>query len=83
MPTLADIYSAIDSAKRRAGDFLSNPGTSLEQMLGYAKKYGIELKYFDYTGIDVKDVGDMMPTEIVRGIENARDRVWGKAAYGA
>ena len=36
MPTLADIYSAIDSAKRRAGDFLSNPGTSLEQMLGYA-----------------------------------------------
>lgn len=36
MPTLADIYSAIDAAKRRAGDFLSNPGTSLEQMLGYA-----------------------------------------------
>lgn len=36
MPTLADIYSAIDTAKRRASDFLQNPGTSLEQMLGYA-----------------------------------------------
>ena len=36
MPTLADIYSAIDTAKRRASDFLQNPGTSLEQMVGYA-----------------------------------------------
>jgi hypothetical protein len=36
MPTLADIYSAIDSAKRRASDFIQNPGTSLDQMLGYA-----------------------------------------------
>jgi hypothetical protein len=36
MPTLADIYSAIDSAKRRASDFVQNPGTSLEQMVNYA-----------------------------------------------
>lgn len=36
MPTLADIYSAIDSAKRRASDFVQNPGTSLQQMLGNA-----------------------------------------------
>lgn len=54
-----------------------------EQMLGYAKRYGIELKFFDYTGIDVKDIGDMLPNEVTRGIENAKDRVWGKAAYGA
>ncbi len=33
MPTLADIYSAIDSAKRKGGDFIRNPGTSLQQML--------------------------------------------------
>jgi GNAT superfamily N-acetyltransferase len=36
MPTLADIYSAINTAKRKASDFVQNPGTSLEQMLGDA-----------------------------------------------
>jgi len=36
MPTLADIYSAIESAKRRGSDFVSNPMTSLQQMLGSA-----------------------------------------------
>ena len=36
MPTLADIYSAIDSAKRRGTDVIRNPGESLQQMLGYA-----------------------------------------------
>jgi hypothetical protein len=36
MPTLADIYSAIDSAKRKGSDFVRNPGASLQQMLGYA-----------------------------------------------
>jgi hypothetical protein len=36
MPTLAEIYSAIDSAKRRGSDFVRNPGASLQQMLGYA-----------------------------------------------
>jgi hypothetical protein len=36
MPTLAEIYSAIDSAKRRGMDFVQNPGTSLQQMLGNA-----------------------------------------------
>lgn len=54
-----------------------------EQMLGYARKYGIELKFFNYDGIDVKDVGDMTVEEIYRGLATARDRVWGKAAYGS
>ncbi len=36
MPTLADIYSAINTAKRRGTDFIQNPGTSLAQMLGNA-----------------------------------------------
>lgn len=52
-----------------------------EQVLGFARKYGIELKFFNYAGIDVKDVGDMTVDEIRRGIETAKDRVWGKAAY--
>jgi hypothetical protein len=36
MPTLADIYSAINTAKRKALDFVQNPGTSLQQMVGNA-----------------------------------------------
>jgi hypothetical protein len=35
MPTLADIYSTIDSAKRRGADVIRNPGTSLQQMIGF------------------------------------------------
>ena len=36
MPTLADIYSAINTAKRKGADFVQNPVTSLQQMLGNA-----------------------------------------------
>ena len=36
MPTLADIYSAADSFKRRLADAAMNPSGSLQQMLGYA-----------------------------------------------
>ena len=36
MPSIADIYSYIDSLKRRGNDFIQNPGTSLQQMVGYA-----------------------------------------------
>jgi hypothetical protein len=36
MPTLADIYSAINTAKRKGTDFIQNPGSSLAQMAGFA-----------------------------------------------
>jgi len=36
MPSLADIYSAINTAKRKGADFVHNPGTSLQQMMGNA-----------------------------------------------
>ena len=52
-----------------------------ELMRGFARKYGIELSYFNYTGIDVKDPGDMTEKEIKRGIETAKDMIYGKAAY--
>jgi hypothetical protein len=35
MPTLADIYSAADSFKRRLADTMANPATSFQQMVGY------------------------------------------------
>jgi DNA primase len=52
-----------------------------DQILVFAKKYGMELSYFNYKGIDVKDVGDMTESQIHFGIENARDMIYGKAAY--
>lgn len=36
MPTLADLFSLIESQKRKASDFISNPSDSLMQMLGNA-----------------------------------------------
>lgn len=35
IPTLANIYSAIDSAKRKGSDFVRNPVDSLQQIFGY------------------------------------------------
>jgi hypothetical protein len=55
--------------------------TANEQMRGFSRKYGMELSYFNYTGIDVKDVGDMTESEIAKGIETARTSILGKAAY--
>jgi hypothetical protein len=37
--------------------------------------------FFNYNGIDVKDVGDMTEVEIVRGLETAKHMLHGKAAY--
>jgi hypothetical protein len=55
--------------------------TANEQMRGFSRKYGMELSYFNYTGIDVKDVGDMTESEIEKGIQTARTSILGKAAY--
>lgn len=43
MPTLADIYSAINTAKRKGSDFVQNPGASLQQMVGLANDRAGEL----------------------------------------
>jgi hypothetical protein len=55
--------------------------TANEQMRGFSRKYGMELSYFNYTGIEVKDVGDMTESEIEKGIQTARTSILGKAAY--
>ena len=52
-----------------------------EQILGFSKKYGMELSYFNYQGIDMKDVGDMTEEQINFGISNSKDMIYGKAAY--
>jgi DNA primase len=52
-----------------------------ESMRPYARKYGLNLFFFDYSGIDVKDPGDMGVNEIHKGIENAKSYILGKEAY--
>lgn len=55
--------------------------TANEQIRVMARKYGIDLYYFNYRGIDVKDVGDMTEAEIEHGIKTAKTSILGKAAY--
>ena len=52
MPSLADIYSAINTAQRRGGDFIRNPGTSLQQMLGNANDRARALNEQDRAATD-------------------------------
>jgi DNA primase len=52
-----------------------------EEMRGHARKYGIELSYFNYAGVDVKDVGDMIEDQIHYGVSKAKDMIYGKEAY--
>jgi hypothetical protein len=52
MPSLADIYSAINTAKRKGSDFVQNPGTSLQQMLGNANDRARALNEQDRAATD-------------------------------
>jgi hypothetical protein len=52
MPSLADIYSAINTAKRKGADFVQNPGTSLQQMLGNANDRARALNEQDRAATD-------------------------------
>ena len=57
MPTLADIYSAIDSAKRRGSDFIQNPGASLQQMAGYGMDRANAAKDALYQATEEEGIG--------------------------
>jgi hypothetical protein len=57
MPTIADIYSAIDSAKRKGADFVRNPGASLEQMLGSANDRARNLNELTYQATEEEGMG--------------------------
>lgn len=56
MPTLADIYSAADSFKRRLSDAAMNPGASLQQMLGYANDRARALNEMTSAAAQEKDL---------------------------
>ena len=57
MPTIADIYSAIDSAKRKGADFVRNPGASLQQMLGSANDRARNLNELTYQATEEEGMG--------------------------
>ena len=52
-----------------------------ESMRPFARKYGLDLSFFNYQGLDAKDPGDMTINQIYQGIENAKHMVYGKEAY--
>lgn len=53
---------------------------SSKAMLEWSVRLGFEVRFFDYTGIEVKDIGGMSKAEIVQGIENAKHSIYGKKA---
>jgi DNA primase len=50
------------------------------QMLKLAKEKGFEVWFFNYKGVDVKDVGAMSKSEVVQGLETARHSLHGEKA---
>lgn len=62
---------AIDKAGKKASD----------EMRKFARKYGINLFFFNYGGSGKKDPGDMTDEEILWGIANAKSSVLGELAY--
>ena len=72
----------IRRAKRVIAAFDNDPAgkKACEQIRDYARKYGFDLLFFNYKGIDVKDVGDMTPSEISLGLETAKHSLHGLKA---
>ena len=56
MPTLADLYSAIGTAKRKASDFVQNPMMSLGQMVGNANDRARVLNEMTAAAAEEKDL---------------------------
>jgi hypothetical protein len=61
----------VDAAGKKACD----------QMRDWARKYGINLFYFNYGTTGKKDPGDLTDEEIAWGIENAKSAILGEQAY--
>jgi 5S rRNA maturation endonuclease (ribonuclease M5) len=61
---------------------LDNAGKKAsEEMCDYARKYGLNLFFFNYGDSNKKDPGDLTNEEILWGIENAKSYILGEQAY--
>jgi len=64
-----------------------NPNTddagrkACESLIVSARKYGIEVKFFNYNGLPAKDPGEMTAEDIHFGLDNAKDMIYGEGAY--
>ena len=52
-----------------------------KEMLGWGRKYGLNLYFFNYGSSSKKDPGDMTDDELVWGFENAQTALLGERAY--
>jgi hypothetical protein len=52
-----------------------------DEIRKFARKYGLNLHFFNYGGSSKKDPGDMTDEEIAWGIENAKTALLGEQAY--
>jgi hypothetical protein len=62
---------SIDAAGRKAS----------KEFLDMARKYGIELKFFNYNGEKGKDPGELSVEAITLGLKTAKDMIYGERAY--
>jgi hypothetical protein len=61
----------VDKAGKKASD----------EMLEFARKYGLNLSFFNYGDTGKKDPGDLTDDEIVWGVNNAKTALLGEKAY--
>lgn len=61
----------LDKAGKKASD----------EMRFYARKYGLNLFFFNYGDTNKKDPGDLTDEEIRWGVENAKSYILGESAY--
>jgi DNA primase len=61
----------VDKAGRKASD----------EMRKFARKYGLNLFFFNYGDTGAKDPGDLTDEQIAWGITNAKSSVLGELAY--
>lgn len=74
--SVGQVIAAFDNAKvDPAGKKAS------AEMLKLARKYGMNLKFFNYGDSGKKDPGDLTDEEIAWGIENAKSALYGEASY--
>jgi hypothetical protein len=52
-----------------------------KELLEFGRKYGLNLFFFNYSGSDKKDPGEMSEEEIRWGVENAQSALFGESAY--
>ena len=71
MPTLADLFSLIESQKRKASDFISNPSDSLMQMLGNANDKARNLNELTAAAAMEKDISGPKSMQLANLIADA------------